>query len=186
MTNLNNVKILGTKINTKLEIKEIIRKAHIETFKYHKMLTSINIKLNNKIIIYKIYIRPILLYNCQTWSPSESDLKSLEVFERKFLRKIYRIFYPSRISNENLKKKTNVEDIKELIRKSRWSYLRHILRRLNLPMAIELQNDLSGKKQKRRSRINIATVTKNKMMETGLTGLDEAKTKAQNREEWKN
>ena len=104
MTNLANVKILETKINTKLEFKERIQKAYIAALKYHKMLTPMNIKLNNKIKKYKIYTRPILLYNCQTWSPSESDLKSLEVFEKKFLRKIRRIFYPSRISNENLKK----------------------------------------------------------------------------------
>ena len=108
MTNLDDVKILGIKINFKLEIKERLQKANIADLEYHKMLTSKNIKLINKIKIYKIYIRPILLYNCQTWSPSEGDMKSLEVFERKFLRKICRIFYPNRISNKNLKKKTSV------------------------------------------------------------------------------
>ena len=138
-----------------------------------------NIKLNNKIKIYKIYIRPILLFKCQTWSPSESD--SLEVFKRKFLRKICRIFYPH--LKHKPKKKTKVEDIRELIRKRRWSYPGHILRRPNLPMAIELQNALSGKKERGRPRIDMATVTKNIMKEMCLTGLGEAKTKAQSREE---
>ena len=46
------------------------------------MLKSMNIKLDNKIKIYEIYVQPNLLYNCQTWSSSESDLKSLEIFEK--------------------------------------------------------------------------------------------------------
>ena len=55
----------------------------------------------------------------------------------------------------------------------------------NTTMAIELQNAFSGKKQRGRPRINIATVTKNTKKEMGLTSLDKAKTKARNRGEWK-
>ena len=65
MTNSDIVRLLGSKMNTKQEIKERIHKSNIADLKYHKMLKSKNIKLNNKIKIY------------------ESDLKSLEVFGRK-------------------------------------------------------------------------------------------------------
>ena len=75
--------------------------------------------------------------------------------------------------------------MKKLIKKRRWSYHGHILRRPKLPMAIKFQNVLVVKSRERQ-RMNIATVTKNAMKEMDLTGLDEAKTKAQNRKEWKN
>ena len=67
------------------------------------------------------------------------------------------------------------EYLRELIRKRRWSYLGHILRRQNLPLTKELQSAFSGKKQRERPRINISTLTKYKMKEMGLTSLDEAK-----------
>ena len=53
-------------------------------------------------------------------------------------------------------------------------------------MAIELQNAFSGTKEREHPRTNITIVTKITMKEIDLTGLDEAKTKDQNREEWKN
>ena len=61
-----------------------MQNANIAALNYHKMLTSKNMKLNKKTKVYKIYIKPILLYNCKTWNTSKSDLKSIEVIEGKF------------------------------------------------------------------------------------------------------
>ena len=48
-------------------------------FYYHKTLTSKSNELNN--IKYKIYIRPILIHNWQTWS-SYCHLKITAAFEK--------------------------------------------------------------------------------------------------------
>jgi len=45
----------------------------------------------SKITLYKVLIRPILLYACETWATTKTDENKLGVFERKILRKMYEL-----------------------------------------------------------------------------------------------
>ena len=90
--NLGNTKILGPLLITSKEIEKRIKKANLITIKYHKYLTSQKIKLKNRISIYITYIRPILLFNCSTWTPVEAAFKKIEAFERKCLERYLRFF----------------------------------------------------------------------------------------------
>jgi hypothetical protein len=49
--------------------------------------TSISRK--HKVIIYKILIKPVLMYGVEAWVLSKADELRLRVFERKILRRIY-------------------------------------------------------------------------------------------------
>ena len=44
-----------------------------------------------KISLYKILISPVLIYACETWTFSKINEYALECFERKILRKVYRL-----------------------------------------------------------------------------------------------
>jgi len=54
------------------------------------------------------YMRPIVMYACETWSSTQGDKEKLQSFERKILRKIYGSVYNNdlerfeRRTNENL------------------------------------------------------------------------------------
>jgi hypothetical protein len=39
--------------------------------------------------MYITYLRPIVMYTCETWSTTKRDEEKLLIFERKVLRKIY-------------------------------------------------------------------------------------------------
>jgi hypothetical protein len=41
------------------------------------------------VIIYKAFIKPVLMYGAETWVLSNADELRLGVFERKILRRIY-------------------------------------------------------------------------------------------------
>jgi len=43
---------------------------------------------NIKIKIYRTVIFPVVLYRCETWSPTVSEKHRLRVFEKRVLRKI--------------------------------------------------------------------------------------------------
>jgi len=43
----------------------------------------------SKITLYKVLIKPIVLYACETWATTKTDENKLGVFERKILRQIY-------------------------------------------------------------------------------------------------
>ena len=66
---------------------------------------------------------------------------------------------------------TKVEEIKR-----RWNCLDHIFRKANLLMAIELQNTFNRKRQKRRLKINIATLSNKALKQKGLASFKNLRT----------
>jgi hypothetical protein len=47
------------------------------------------LKKDTECKIYKILIRPVLLYGCESWTITKKEEEKLNIFERKILRKIY-------------------------------------------------------------------------------------------------
>jgi hypothetical protein len=69
------------------------------------------------------------LYGCETWKNSKSITAKLQVFINKCLRKILRIFWPDQITNKELWKLTKQPGIDLQIRKRKWVWLGHTLRK---------------------------------------------------------
>jgi len=44
---------------------------------------------NTKILMYKVLIRPVLIYASETWTLSKTNERRLSLFERKVLRCIF-------------------------------------------------------------------------------------------------
>ena len=45
--------------------------------------------MNTKLKLYKILVRPVLLYGCETWAVDTSDENKTIIFGRKDLRGLY-------------------------------------------------------------------------------------------------
>jgi hypothetical protein len=74
-------------------------------------------------------VKGVLLYGYETWKNSKSVTAKLQVFINKCLRKILRIFWPDQITNRALWKRTNQPRIDLQIRKGKWGWLGHTLRK---------------------------------------------------------
>jgi hypothetical protein len=53
------------------------------------LLSSRLLFKNVKIRIYKTIILPVVLYGCETWSPTLREERRLKVFENRVLRRIF-------------------------------------------------------------------------------------------------
>ena len=60
------------------------------------------IKTEKRMLLYNTFITPILVYYACTWALTETELEDLEIFRRKQLRRVTRVQYPRKISNEEL------------------------------------------------------------------------------------
>jgi len=63
----------------------------------------------------KIYIWSVTLYGCETWTVSATEKKKLEAFEMWCYRKMFKIIWSDRVTNEEVKefkKKINLENYK--------------------------------------------------------------------------
>jgi len=61
---------------------------------------------NTKLKLYKVLIRPIVLYVCGACASTKSDEKRLLLFERKILRRIYG---PKRNEENTYERRTNAD-----------------------------------------------------------------------------
>ena len=57
--------------------------------------------------VYNSCVLPVLLYGAECWRMTEKDIKKLFSFHNGCLRRTLKIFWPVKISNENLHEITN-------------------------------------------------------------------------------
>ena len=84
--------------------------------------------LKTKELLFNINVISVLLYGCQTWRVNKNDMNMLDVFQTKCLRRIYNIFWPNKISNKDLYRRTNSLPISCHIQKHGLRWLGHVLR----------------------------------------------------------
>jgi hypothetical protein len=75
-------------------------------YSVQNLLSSRLISKNLKNKIYKTVILPVVLYGCETWSPTMREEHRLRVFENRVLR---RIFGPKREEDGSWRKLHNDE-----------------------------------------------------------------------------
>ena len=74
-------------------------------------------KAFDKMRLFNSNVISVLLYGCQRWRVNKNDMHKLDVFQTKCLRRICNIFWPNKISNEDLYRRTNSLPIRCQIQK---------------------------------------------------------------------
>ena len=73
-----------------------------------------------KLRIFNCNVTSVLLHGSETWRNTKAILEKVQVFINRCLRRILRIWWPEKISNENLGKMTNQEPVRRLIGRRKW------------------------------------------------------------------
>jgi len=69
------------------------------------------------------------LYGCETWLVTSEIRRKIQVLVNRCLRYILRIWWPNIISNKDLWRATDQEDINLEIRKIKFRWIAHTLRK---------------------------------------------------------
>ena len=93
------------------------------------MWKNSQLKMKTKMKIFKSNVVAVLLYGCETWRMTKRDANMLDVFLHKSLRRIMKIYWPMKTSNEEIRNRANISTISEQIFRRRWKFISHILRR---------------------------------------------------------
>ena len=99
-----------------------------------KIWSSRSISRRTKVRLYKTLVKPVLMYGCETWKINKCDEKKIDVFQRRCLRGIFKIRWQGRITNKEVLKMAEIENLSEDVQRRRWKFISHITRK-------ELQND---------------------------------------------
>ena len=68
-------------------------------------------------------------YDAETWRITDQDMKKVSVFHNNCLMRICKVFWPIKISNDDLFNRTSETNMENEICKRRWRWIGHILRK---------------------------------------------------------
>lgn len=124
-----NTKKLGSLLGDKKDILQrkqlaiaTLRNLNEIWIRKNKIRPEIRLKL------YKTIVKPVLLYNSQTWGLTKSDEMNLDSFHRKQIRIVLHIKYPNIVSNKDLYEISNEISLSLTILNNCWRFFGHVLR----------------------------------------------------------
>jgi hypothetical protein len=134
--------IVAANGGTSREVNARMQKARGSFSKPRRVWLSKSLRKDNKIGIFNACVKSVLLYECETWLVTNEIQRKIQTFVNRCLRYILRILWPNIISNKDLWKVTGQEDINLEIRKRKFRWIDHTLRKENgeIPKAALLWN----------------------------------------------
>ena len=84
------------------DIKNRLGKATGAFNKLAKIWSSEQMSKNTKIRIFESNVIAVLLYGCETWRMTKRNEAKLDTFLHKCLRRLLKIYWPMKVSNEEV------------------------------------------------------------------------------------
>ena len=125
--------LLGKKVMTNLDI----------------ILKSRDIILPTKVHLVKAMVFPVVTYGCESWTIKKAECRRIDAFELCYWRRLLRVPWTARISNQSILKQISPEySLEGLVLKLKLQYSGHLMRTDSLEKTLML-----GKIEGRRKRV---------------------------------
>ena len=167
------------------DIKSRINKARHAFNTLRTIWKTTALSLRNKIRIFNTNVKSVLLYGSETWRVTNNNTHRLQTFINRCLRNILNIRWPETISNEQLWDSTNQTPVEIEIRKRKWSWIGHTLRKpASNTTRQALKWNPQGKRRVGRPRQTWRRSIETEMKAAGMTWTELERT-SQNRVRWR-
>ena len=115
---------------TEEDVEARCRKAQVVFSILRPIWRSKFISLWTKIRIFNSNVKSVLLYGSETWRLTKKTITQLQTFTNRRLWYILGVWWPRKILNEELWQRTKQERIEVTIRRRKWRWISHTLRKL--------------------------------------------------------
>ena len=96
------------------------------------ILKSRDITLPTKVCLVKAMVFPVVMYGCESWTIKKAKHQRIDAFELWCWRKLLRVPWIARRSNQSILKEVSPEySLEELMLKLKLQYLGHLIQRTN-------------------------------------------------------
>ena len=124
------------------------------------ILKSRDIPLPVKICIVRAMVFPVLMYRCESWTIKKAEHWRIDAFQLWCWRRLLRVPWNTRRSNQSLLKKTQLWILLEgLMLKLTLQYFGHWMRRTSFEKALMLGKIESGRRRGRQRRRSLDGIT---------------------------
>ena len=91
---------------------------------------SRDITLPSKVRLVKAMVFPVFMYGCESWTVKKAEQRRIDVFELWCWRRLLRVPWTARRSNQSILKETTPGcSLEELILRLKLQYFDHLMRR---------------------------------------------------------
>ena len=127
---------LGSKITVdgdcSHEIKRHLLFGRKAMTKLDSILKNRDITLQTKVHVVKAMVFPVVMYGCESWTIKKAECRRIDAFELWCCRRLLRIPWTARTSNQSILKEINPEhSLQELLLKLKLQYFGHPIQRAN-------------------------------------------------------
>ena len=94
------------------------------------VLKSRNITLPTKVCLIKAMVFPVVMYGCESWTIKKAECRRIDAFELWCWRRLLRVSWTARKSNQSILKEINPEySLEGLMLKLKPQYLGYLMQR---------------------------------------------------------
>ena len=96
------------------------------------IIRSRDITLPTKVRLVKVMVFPVVMYGCESWTVKKAERRRIDAFELWCWRRLLRIPWTARRSNQSILKETSPGcSLEGLMLKLELQYLGHLMRRVD-------------------------------------------------------
>ena len=108
-----------------------------------------DITLSTKVHLVKAMVFPVVMYGCESWSTKKADYRRTDAFELWCWRRLLRILWTARRSNQSILKEISPEcSLQGLILKLKLQYFGHLLQRADSFEKTLMLGKIEGRKRR--------------------------------------
>ena len=124
-----------------------------ESYNQLSILISRDITLPTKVCLVKAMFFPIVMYACESWTIKKAEHQRIDAFELWCWRRLLRVPWTARISNQSILKEISPEySLEELMLKLKLQYLGHLMQRANSLEKTLILGKSEGRRRRGRQR----------------------------------
>ena len=114
------------------EIKRCLLPGRKAMTNLDNILKSRDITLPTKVHLLKAMVFPVVMYGCESWTIKKAEHRTIDVFELWCWRRLLRVRWTVRRSNQSILKEISPEYSSErLMLKLKLQYFHHLMRRID-------------------------------------------------------
>ena len=118
------------------------------------ILKSRDITLPTKVRLVKAMVFPVVMYRCESWTMKKAERQRIDAFELWCLRRLLRVPWTARRSNQSILKEINPGcSLEGLVLKLKLQYFGHLMRRAGSLEKTLMLGGIGGRRRRGRQRM---------------------------------